>query len=178
MLKFSIKHDLKKLSRDWKAQRQAIPKAAAMAINKSASPAKTAAKRAVARETGFIQRDVLAHTKLTKATVKRLTAVLSMTGEPRNLIHFKPKRTPAGIEANAWGKKKTYRGTFIANSGRTVFKRAGRKRLPIKAVYGPGIAHTFADPEIQAAVIEVYRQKFPVEFKRALALKVKRKRRR
>jgi hypothetical protein len=52
-----------------------------------------------------------------------------------NALHFQVKRS---------GGKKTIRGAFIGNQGRTVFARTGKSRLPIKAVRTIGVPQMFA----------------------------------
>lgn len=64
------------------------------------------------------------------------------------------------------GGKQTITGAFIGNKGRTVFVRTGEARLPIKPLRTIDVAQMFNQKRINARVIGVIRERFPVIFAR------------
>lgn len=67
------------------------------------------------------------------------------------------------------GPKRLIKGSFIGNSGRTIFARTGSARLPIKAVSTIDIAQMFNTRRINAAVVRTIESQFPVVFEREAA---------
>jgi hypothetical protein len=53
-----------------------------------------------------------------------------------NLIHFGARKVATGVSVKILkdGDRKVIKGAFIGNKGKTVFKRKGKERLPIKTV--------------------------------------------
>lgn len=84
-----------------------------------------------------------------------LSATITGRGNAMSLIHFGAKQRRKGVSAKAWGERRTYPHTFIARAnggGDQVFARKGSDRLPIRKLFGPGIAQTMADAEVFAAI--------------------------
>lgn len=74
-------------------------------------------------------------------------------------VRFQVKRT---------GGQKVIPGAFIANDGRTVFIRAGKGRLPIKALNTIDVPQMFNTKRINSVVRAVMLQRFEANFKREL----------
>lgn len=66
------------------------------------------------------------------------------------------------------GGKKTIKGAFIGNRGRTVFVRTGKERLPIKAVTTVDVPQMFNTRRINNKVIARINAEMSVEFDRAI----------
>jgi hypothetical protein len=64
------------------------------------------------------------------------------------------------------GPAKVIKGAFIGNDGRTVFIRTGNARLPIKALQTIDVAQMFNTKRINARVVLMMQEKFPVIFER------------
>ena len=64
--------------------------------------------------------------------------------------------------------KKTIKGAFIGNQGRTVFARTGKDRLPIKALTTIDVPQMFNTRRINKKVIARINAEMSVEFERAL----------
>ena len=74
-------------------------------------------------------------------------------------------------QAKAWGKSKTYRGTFIGMTSKgelKVWKRTGVSRSKITQVAGPSIRRTFIRTHILKAMGRKATTRFRIEFRRAL----------
>jgi hypothetical protein len=64
--------------------------------------------------------------------------------------------------------KKTIKGAFIGNKGRTVFARTGKERLPIKALTTIDVPQMFNTRRINKKVIARINSEMSVEFDRAI----------
>lgn len=136
---------------------KALPKAMTKTLNSVARTVRAEQARAIKDAMGLSRvGDVKRRISVRKARPNRLAVRLTYEGRPLNLISFKGRPLKAGVKAKPWGETKTFRGTFIANIGgnKLVFRRqrkGGRRvgRLPIEAMWGPGIADTAARDDIQ-----------------------------
>ena len=185
-MQVSVKHDLKELTQDLKRiKASAIPKATVQALNRTATGVRTDGVKAVAKETGYKQKDVRNTITIWKATRQKLFAeVNAKQGKAKNLIHFvSPSQRKAGyfnkskslkrggtkykakgIKAKAWGQRKTYDGTFIGKGKNSntplVFTRTSKKRTPLKSVLGPSIRNTFDSRHVQNMLKHESRNRF------------------
>lgn len=146
------------------AQRRIIPAATNRALNRTGDHANTLTVRELSGITGLKQKDVRAAMQRTRSNFGNLTYRLAAIGRALNLIRFSARQTQKGVTATAWGKRKLYKGTFIANQGRTVFVRESKARLPIKAVHGPSLPREFARVEFMAKLKESVTVKWRAEF--------------
>lgn len=70
------------------------------------------------------------------------------------------------VKVKKAGAAKELKGAFIGNSGRTVFRRVGKERLPIKPVQVIDVGQMFNTRKINATVVSFMREKFPEVFDR------------
>jgi hypothetical protein len=106
-----------------------------------------------------------------------LSAELRGGGKRRsaNVITFGARRAADGVSVLIRkGQRKTIKGSFIGNKGRTVFKRDGKERLPISPVQTIDVAQMFNARRINAAVQAAMLAKFPAIFERELAFAMSR----
>lgn len=61
---------------------------------------------------------------------------------------------------------KTIKGAFIGNSGRTVFIREGRSRLPIKGLYTGDVPSMFNARRVNGVIVKKMLDRFPEVFAR------------
>jgi hypothetical protein len=124
-----------------------IPKELAIVSGKAAKRGKTFIAAAVITELNTTQKVVKQHITV-KTKVQETGASVSLDESKRlSLRHFKAKHTKAGVtyKISKTGGKKTLPGGFMGprpgtlatklNGG--VFRRVGKKRLPIGKVMGP-----------------------------------------
>lgn len=168
-LQINVKADVQRALRQLGNERAAVIKAAARALTRTADQVRGAAVKEIARETGLKQKDVRVALKRVRAKPTNLIAAVIATGRAVNLIRFtRQTRAQAqragGVIANAWGKKRLYRSTFIGNVGRTVFRRTGAGRLPITAVHGPSIPREMAREKVSKFLRQVVRTRWPINF--------------
>jgi hypothetical protein len=149
-------------------QRSVIPKATAAALNRTGDYANTLTVRDLSKVTGLKQKDVRTALNRVRATWNNLEYRLAVIGKALNLIRFSARQTKKGVSASAWGKRKIYRGTFIANQGRTVFVRTSKARLPIRPVYGPSLPREFGRTEFLGNLRKAIIVKWRAEFERQL----------
>lgn len=127
-----------------------LPKAFDSAMRRVMQGVRTEAARAVRQRYYVRHGDVLATIKVTKADRPGLAYLLRSRGPSIPLIRF--RTTPARPQpkkarvlraaVKKAGGKKPIPGAFVAQmqSGHTgVFRRVGKKRLPLDQLYGPAI---------------------------------------
>jgi hypothetical protein len=168
-LRVNVKHDVNRALRALGNDRAAVKKAAARALTRTADQVRSAAVKEIARETGLKQKDVRVALSRVRATVGKLLAAVVAVGRAVNLIRFtrqtrEQARRAGGVVANAWGRRRLYRGTFIGNQGRTVFRRVGESRLPITVVHGPSIPREMARENVAKQLARVIRTRWPINF--------------
>ena len=167
------------------------------AINKVADKAKAEINRAIPQEYNVKASEVRNAVSLRRAQSGRLEAVIDVFGSARkrgrsmNLIHFLQTVVAAGEQIKlrgAKGKKselaalqkqlgflikkggglKKIDGAFVANKGRTIFRRTGKARLPIEPLQVIGFSQMFKSRKIERRVMDKIAAEFPVEIDRAI----------
>jgi len=142
-------------------ERQGLPTAGVRALNRTATTVRASASRDIAREMGLPVSPVKKKIVIRRARKNRLYAVVRASGRPISLIQFAARQVRKGVSAKAWGKRKLYKGAFIARAkthkadeielrgtSEQVFVRKRSARLPIKKLWGPSIPRTMADETI------------------------------
>jgi hypothetical protein len=83
-----------------------------------------------------------------------------------NLIHFNARQTKRGVSVlvKKGGARKVIPGAFIANDNKTVFKRVGKSRLPIKALQTIDVPQMFNTERIRRSVESQLPEKFKKNF--------------
>jgi hypothetical protein len=169
MIGITVKSDVVAVRRQFAGLGRQIDLAASRALNRAIASARTVAVRDLSRSTGIKpQAAIRDRLPIKQASPDRLAAEIGVHAYTPNLVRFAARQTRAGVSASAWGKRKVYRGTFLGNNGRTVFKRAGKARLPIKPVYGPRLAKEFVEPAVIRAMNTVAGERWRKELNHEL----------
>lgn len=168
---YRVKSNIDQVVRDLRAvNSKVIDKAVVRTLNRVIASCKSAGVKAIAKETGIKQKTVRPKIDIEKANFLRQEAHAVPMGRPFRLVHFNAVQTAAGVSANAWGVKRVYPHTFLADvaagTGRTqgVFVRKTKERYPIRQLYGPGIKQTFAKPHILKVLENKADERFNKEF--------------
>jgi hypothetical protein len=166
-------------------------KALVRSLNKTIDQGKTQMARTISQEFRIAVGAAKDRLKVSKANAKQgnlgfevsLEATRKGKGRALNLIAFVENKTTLGearkrakkgtqsqvhFQVKRSGGKKYIKGAFIANKGRTLFIRTGKDRLPIKSVSTIDIPSMFNTKRINAAVVQVMRDKFEANFDREL----------
>ena len=123
-MKFDVTVDIKNAMRALnEVHRNVIPQAASAALNRVATSARKTAVDTIRKETNIKAGAVRKYVSVSKSNKSTLTAEIRASKYAPNLINFGARQTKKGVSANAWAKRKIYRGAFIGNKGRTVFIR-------------------------------------------------------
>lgn len=121
------------------------------ALNRTASVAHTAVRKALAAQTSIPAGIIRGQVKLKKSAQQGsgpLEAVIYATGSEIPLEKFKARQTPDGASAIVWGRRQVYQGTFgapgdnpnvVSKLGGAIYHRTSKSRLPIERTYGPSI---------------------------------------
>lgn len=148
-------------------------KALTSAVNKTMDQARTQMVREVTGEYAVKAKYVRDRLRLKRASFKQgafnIEASLSGTGKrSANVIAFGARQVRKGVSVKIKkaGARQIITGAFIGNKGRTVFKRVGAKRLPIKAVATIDVPQMFNQKRINAAVVTAIKARFPTIFER------------
>lgn len=143
--------DLGGLKKELEALGREAPAIMSRSLNRASTAAQTATVKAVARDTGLQQKYVKRELKIERANRSRPVAAVEIAGRRLPLIAFSA-RGPEPSRGKGRGvsyRLPTGRGrvsdAFITTVGshRGVFKRRGKRRLPIVELRGPSIPHVF-----------------------------------
>lgn len=169
-----------------------VRQAAARAINRTMSQVNTGAVRELKDEigqtTGLTSTGIKKSIRVVKATRRNLYGSLTPSGRALPLIGFGARQTKAGVTAKSWGKRKTYKGAFIAKmpSGhKGVFHRVAGKyaknrknhtkhSMAIEEMYGPSLPKEFSKQKILASMKRIARTVWPKQFERELKYRLSR----
>lgn len=167
-LTFSVKSDIDRITKNMTAlERKVIPKATNRAMNRTGKTAATRVIRKLSKESGAKQMDIRRRFAfLVRSRPDTLSYLIRIKYGAMPLKDFNPRQTKLGVTAKAWGKTKLYRGAFKVDSlGGHVFTRKTNKRLPLKKLVGPMPTKIASSHEFQREVVEVIRERLPIEMK-------------
>src|SRR5690348_11331324 len=132
---------------DFQIYPKAVTRALVRSLNRAITAGRTLMAQRVSKDTGLKSSTVKAAMKSQKATAARPVAALS-TGLTRiPLVQFRARQTRRGVSYRLGGASSRIPNAFLATmaTGHTgVFRRVGKKRLPIKELFGPSLGHVFA----------------------------------
>lgn len=174
-MKLNITTNFKEVDRALQTMRADIAeKAMASTVNKVAAQANTQMVRGITAEFNLPAKKVREKLKVRKARVIRgqllIEAELSSQGpggrRALNLINFQARQTLKGVSVKIRkaGGRKVIPGAFSGNKGRTVFRRVGKERLPIKALQTIDVPQMFNTKRINTKVVRFIEQKLPEVF--------------
>lgn len=96
-----------------------------------------------------------------KRAKKKELFVVGRGGRLLPILRFRFRRGSGG---------KVIEGAFVANNGRTIFRRVGAQRLPIEPVQVIDVPQMFGAKKISARVMDRITRELPVEIDRAVQL--------
>lgn len=132
------------------------PNVLTSALNRTVTTVASNIKKEVRKEYNIKALDVTQSITKTKASRTKMTAMVASKGTPIPLDRFKlspravqPKRKKpikAGVKK---GGLKEVVGAFVSDlNGIKVFQREGKKRLPVKRLYGPSVPQMLGSQEV------------------------------
>lgn len=148
----------------------------ARSINRTMDIAKTAMSKEIRSEFNVSAAYVRDRLRIKRAFSKagQFTVSADLIGgdgkrRSANVIAFGARKAAEGVSVLIRkGQRKTIKGSFIGNKGRTVFRRVGKARLPIEPVRTIDVGQMFNTRRINAAVVAAMDMRFPVIFQREL----------
>ncbi|MFH5187113.1 phage tail protein [Paenibacillus sp. TAB 01] len=160
----------------------AVPRVFASALNRTAQGVKTEAVKKVREMYSVKATDIRPLVRLShRASAKELRAEVTSSGRNIPLIKFKttpgkpPAKQPKSVRSAVLkGNAKVVKGGFVTQVGSHVgvFKRAGRRRLPIQQLYGPAMPVMLNRPEVithlQKEAAQRLNQRLDHEIKRVM----------
>jgi hypothetical protein len=172
-----IKEDLYKAALLLGDQRDKAPGVVSRALNRAAEATKTKAVKATASRYYVKQADVRQKVVTIKSSKTRLRAIVRSVDSKLPLERFKvsplrniPKKPPVlRIGVKREGDLKAFKGAFVIPNLK-IYERIGKKRYPIKRLYGPAIPQMVGSEktraEVQIESMNVYNKRFAHEIKR------------
>jgi hypothetical protein len=166
---------LRELERSFSKMAAATARGEARAVNRVSTSIITAQARAITRLVNLKIGRVKDGVRLAqKATPNAPRIVMEVQRRPVGLIEFGGSwRGPKsqGATAKVWrgSGRDLFAGTFIATGrggNRQIFDRKGKKRLPIKAYYGPSVYSMFLRDDIQRVGSDTWALRLPIELDR------------
>jgi len=180
MLVINVKHNFPQVMRAVaQLERDMADRVTVRALNRTIEEGRTDMSREIRAEFNLPASKVREKLFIEKASFKggRLTlqaALLSKDPRGRrrsiNVINFGARQTARGVtvKIKKGGGRKAIKGAFIANKGRTVFKREGKARLPIQPVQTIDVQQMFNTRRINPAVVRRLGPKFVKNFEHEL----------
>lgn len=191
-MRIEVKDNLKELSKRLSAfEKQYIPQATVMALNKIGSTVLSESKRRLKAESGLKRLNLLnKYVSVSRANRARPYFTIRFDRKWISMMEFDATQGAEGVLARAWGRRKMYKGAFIAtmsNGKRDVFVRTGNRRgeprrvktgknigklyrpgLPIKILYGPYLPTLKRQTKLDEMAAQVVSDRFGLEFSRAI----------
>jgi hypothetical protein len=158
--------------------RPKLDQAVALALVDTAKSAIVKAASVIARRTGLKSATVKERIFYDRVAVGDYEVFLKSSRRAIPLIDFPVSQTRAGVSTRAWGKSQAIKHAFIATmrSGhRGVYRRTSTGRLPIRELWGPHIAGTFATPEVQAVISAAMKARLQSALARRMASAARRR---
>ena len=176
-MKLTITHNFPEVAKALQTlQADVARQATSRALNATVAQAKTAMSREIRAEFVMSAQTVNQALIINKAVASggrfNLEASLSSISDrgkrSLNLAHFQARQTAKGVtfKIKRGGPRKLIPGSFLINGGKTVMIRVGKARLPIKALQTINVAGMFNTKRINAKVIKMIEERFPVIFER------------
>ena len=168
MTTISVRTNIDEVRRKYRVAAKQVDHAARRALNRTAQQVRTQSVRALAKETGIVQRSIRERVDIRQANYSELAAEVRARPRTYNIASFGARQTNAGVVSKAWGKRRVYRGGFLINSGRTAMIRVGKSRLPIRPLWGPRIHREFEREVVNDAMVRTTTERFPINFRQQL----------
>jgi hypothetical protein len=162
-------------------ERQALPAAMTRALNKTATAVRANVTRQIRKERpGLKAGTIREQLKIERAKRRLPEASVVASGRPIPLRDYGARKTKAGVtvQVGPGGRKRVAhngnRAFVVDRIGGHVFAREGRKRLPIKKLYGPSIPSTFLKEPIVQAMREEAGRTMPKRLREELNFELRR----
>jgi hypothetical protein len=179
-MKISITADTSKARKYLQDAQQAADRAKVSALNKIAVTARAEASRLIAARRGLKVGTVKQQIRIIRASRDLARAEIVVSGRPIPLRDYAARQTKRGTTVVVTkGQRKLVRsggnaGFQIVKIGNNVFVREGKRRLPIRKLYGPSLPSTFSQKAITEAVTKAAREAWPKRYREELANQLRR----
>lgn len=174
-MKIDVRVDIKGVKASLgKLRDEVSDRATVRALNKVATTVRAEASKEIRAVYNIKAKVAKGEIAITKARKNYLVAFVTASGKRLPLIEFdarwnrkSPPPIGASVKVLTKGGRKAVRGAFIAKAkgGKLgVFRRTGAARKPIEYLLSVGVRQAFASKAVNAALIKIVRQRFPIVF--------------
>jgi hypothetical protein len=149
-----------------------LDKIVALALVDTAKSAQSKAASVIAKRTGLKVASVKSRIFYDHVAPGDYEVAVRSSRRAIPLIEFPVHQVATGVSTRAWGHQQIILHAFIAKmkSGHTgVYRRRGTSRLPLKQLWGPTIAGTFATKEVQAVISNTMKARLQSALARRMA---------
>ncbi len=174
MIELDVQADFKevnKMLRD--LETGLVTKAANSALNKTIKSVQSAAVKDISKDIGLSQKDTRRYLIIKRATWRNLVASVTGSGKRIAISRLKPKPVKKGVTYRGkGGKRKLIPGAFIApipgSDKLGVFKRVGKKRMPIRFLRGVSIPKVMTEAAVERSMKVVAGERWQKNFQSEL----------
>lgn len=146
---------------------EAVKKATVRTVNELGSELKTQTVKETRKKYNISAARLKGKLKVRKANYSNMRWSMTIPRDKKlNLINFAARQVKKGVSVKVLqsGGRKTVKGAFIANDGKTVFTRKTKKRLPIKTVTGLSPSQMISN-KLRDKKLEEIEKKAPKRFR-------------
>lgn len=173
-LDLNVKADTRLAEKALRGLKGGTATAVVRAMNRAIRKAQGVAVKSMAAELPALrQRTIRNATALKLARRTDWVAATSAKGGRIPIMDLQARQTQRGVSYRAKGGRRLIPGAFIGRmpSGHAgVFRRKGRKRLPIQELYGPSLPRVFVQRHVMSATDTAARAEWQREFARQINL--------
>lgn len=174
-MRFDVRSDVREVERALGGMKKGVATVVTRAANKAIRSARTASVRAIAKDLPGVRQK-----RIRDMMTMRLARTTSWSAyiEPRDgrripISEFAARQTQRGVTYRTQEGRRLIPGAFLATmkSGHSgVFKRKGKRRLPIYETFGPSIPFVFIRARIQQPIDKAAREDWTREAYRQIEL--------
>jgi hypothetical protein len=181
MIDVRVKLDVADLKRQFAGLEKATTAAMVRSLNKTAVSVRAEAVKLIRGRRALKAKTIREAIAIRKATKALLIAEVIVSGRPIPLREYAARQTKRGVTVNVVGRRQLVKPdgipTFqIARFGNHVYVREGKKRLPIRKLYGPSLPSALGQQAIEAALVRIATTTFRKRFREEMAFELRRAR--
>lgn len=185
MIRIDVRLDIARARKDFEKLGQQVNKAAAVALNRTATTARKEADQEIRKRLNLKSATVKGALNIEKVRKKLLVEIVA-TGRPIALRDYGARTTKKGatFQVGRGVPRRLYKrqgrtGFVVPSIGGHVFVRVGPnppgpRDAPIRKVYGPAIPQYFVTRFVRERMTRIAKERFPIEFARELKFRASR----
>lgn len=174
MIDFDVKADFDEVNRMLHdVETSLVTKAANSSLNKTIKSVQSIAVKDISKDIGLTQKDTRRYLIIKRATWRNLVASVEGSGKRIAINRLKPRQIKKGVTYRGeGGGRKLIPGAFMApipgSNKMGVFKRVGKKRMPINFLRSVSIPKVMTKEAVERAMKDVAAERWKKNFQHEL----------